>query len=128
MILLDISRLVLAGSTLALLAAVALPRLVPVAIKKLSLLSYASVLVVCVVARLGWLDSVSIGIMGSVDRKLSNGVQVSSPLSRFKADTDDDIDVDADPVEFVLFATTFAWLLLLLASQFFPIRAPLKRL
>jgi hypothetical protein len=128
MILLDISRLVLTGSTLALLAAVALPRLVPTAMKKLALLSYAVVLVVCVVARLGWLDSASVGIMGSVDGEFSTRVQVTSPLSRFRADTDDNTDGETDPAELVLFATTFAWLLLLLASQFFPIRAPLKRL
>jgi hypothetical protein len=93
--LLDASRLVLASATLALLASLALPRFAPVPTSRLSLLAYAAMLVLIVARRTGWLGSTTL----------------------------DAIDFDEEPAEVALFACTFAWTLLLIATKAVPFGA-----
>lgn len=90
--LLDTSRLVLAGATIALQAALALPRFMPNRTLLLCLLAYTTVLAVLVARRAGWLDSAVFGVQG----------------------------LDEEPAEVALFAGTFAWTLLLLVLHAVP--------
>ena len=90
--LLDASRLVLACATLALLAALALPRFVPARTTQLSLLAYAGMLILMVARRAGWLGSATL----------------------------DAFDFDEESAEVALFASTFAWMLLLVALEAVP--------
>ena len=108
--LIDSSRLVLAGATIALLAAYAVPAFVPEATKKIALLAYAVTLAVGVVVRAGWLDSGAIGIAGLAPLRGAGGVGVAVVEAT-------DGPGDAEPAELALFATTFAWLLLLVATE-----------
>lgn len=108
--LIDASRLVLAGATLAILAAYSVPPFVPDTTKKVALLAYGVTLAVGVVVRAGWLDSGAIGIAGLAPLRGTGGVGVAVVEAT-------DSPGDTDPVELVLFATTFAWLLLLVATE-----------
>lgn len=108
--LIDASRLVLAGATLALLAAYAVPPFVPETTKKIALLAYAVTLAVGVVVRAKWLDSGALGIAGLTPLRGVGGVGVVVVEPT-------DSESDAEPAELALFATTFAWLLLLVATE-----------
>ena len=90
--LLDASRLVLASATLALLAALALPRFVPAPTIKLSVLAYAVMLVLIVARRAGWLGSATL----------------------------ETLEFEEETTEVALFACTFAWTLLLVVVEAVP--------
>ena len=90
--LLDTSRLVLAGATFALQAALALPRFMHKHTLTLCLLTYGTVLGILMARRAGWLDSALFGVHG----------------------------LDEEPAEVALFAGTFAWSLLLLVLHTVP--------